>query len=245
MPVRQLEEFLGQADQKGFWIFTYANLAGGFIGAFAGNGLAERVAPSAAAFKLLGIALGVLFGVTTTWKVKGHAVYTWALLLASFALRRYARIGMTDAHISAGEFYRPGASRQKPFMLVATRDGRSVPVLLHRGSGTGYDSELEQLEQLEQLEHLEHLEHLENLDQLEQMGPMPGGPAAKSEMEPGHMPPGRRRRQHAAERARGAQRTPKSPGRPSISKGEPGSYTSVNSSPRSAPEREQPGTPDR
>jgi hypothetical protein len=146
MAVRQLEEFLGQADQKGFWIFTYANLAGGFIGAFAGNGIAERIAPSAAAVKLLAIALGIVFGVITTWKVKGHPIYTWAMLSVSFVLRRYVRVGMTDSQISAGAFYRPGASRRKPFMLVTTRDGRSVPVLLHRGSGSGYDAELEQLQ---------------------------------------------------------------------------------------------------
>ena len=77
MGVRQLEEFLGQADQKGFWIFTYANLGGGFIGAFIGNSLMEMLAPP---LKLLGILFGVLLGVMTTWKVKGHPIYRWATI---------------------------------------------------------------------------------------------------------------------------------------------------------------------
>jgi len=134
MGIRQLEEFLGQADQKGFWIFSYANLGGGFFGAFLGNSLLDKVAPS---LKLLGIALGVLLGVVVTWKVKGHPIYRWVLSSAMFLLRRYLRVGLGDFTIDAGQYYRSRAVSQEPFMLVATRNGRSVPVLVHRGSGTG------------------------------------------------------------------------------------------------------------
>lgn len=142
MGVRQLEEFLGQADQKGFWIFTYANLGGGFIGAFVGNSLLERVAPSLTSLKLLGILLGVLLGLMTTWKVKGHPIYKWALSYVTFILRRYLKIGLGDSTINAGIYYRTRTVRQEPFMLVATRDGRPVPVMVHSGYGPGSSSDL-------------------------------------------------------------------------------------------------------
>jgi hypothetical protein len=139
MGIRQLEEFLGQADQKGFWIFSYANLGGGFFGAFVGNSLLDKLAPS---FKLLGIALGVLLGVLITWKVKGHPIYRWALSYAMFLLRRYLKVGMGDFTIDAGQYYRSRAVSQEPFMLVTTRNGRPVPVLVHRGSGPGASTHL-------------------------------------------------------------------------------------------------------
>lgn len=137
MGVRQLEEFLGQADQKGLWIFTYANLGGAFMGAFAGNSLLERLAASFPSLKLLGIVLGALLGVMATWKVKGHPIYKWALSYLAFVLRRYLKLGFGDSTIDAGPYYRSRAVKQEPFMLVTTRDGWPVPVLVHRGSGTG------------------------------------------------------------------------------------------------------------
>jgi hypothetical protein len=137
MGIRQLEEFLGQADQKGFWIFTYANLAGGFIGAFVGNSLLDRVAPS---FKLLGIVAGVLLGLMTTWKVKGHPIYKWALSYIMFVLRRYLKLGLGDHMIDAALYYRARTVEQTPFMLVAARGGKPVPVLVHRGSGSSVDA---------------------------------------------------------------------------------------------------------
>ena len=139
MAVRQLEEFLGQADQKGFWIFSYANLGGAFFGAFAGNSLLERTAPS---LKLPGIVLGVLLGVMFTWKVKGYPIYRWVLAYGVFLLRRYLKVGLGESVIDAGSYYRSRAVRQEPFMLVATRDGKVVPVLVHKGSGTGSPSNL-------------------------------------------------------------------------------------------------------
>ena len=137
MGIRHLEEFLGQADQKGFWIFTYANLAGGFIGAFVGNSLLDRVAPS---FKLLGIVVGVLLGLMTTWKVKGHPIYKWVLSYTMFVLRRYLKLGLGDHMIDAALYYRARTVEQTPFMLVATRGGKPVPVLVHRGSGSSVDA---------------------------------------------------------------------------------------------------------
>src|SRR5687768_14359014 len=101
MGIRQLEEFLGQADQKGFWIFSYANLGGGFFGAFVGNSLFDKLAPS---IKLLGIALGVLLGVLVTWKVKGHPIYRWVLSYVMFLLRRYVKVGLGDFTIDAGQY---------------------------------------------------------------------------------------------------------------------------------------------
>ncbi len=139
MGVRQLEEFLGQADQKGFWIFTYANLGGAFFGAFAGNSMLERTAPS---LKLLGIILGVLLGVTVTWKVKGYPIYKWALSYGMFLIRRYLKVGLGDSIINADLYYRSRTIKQEPFMLVATRDGKGVPVLVHRGSGRGSPADL-------------------------------------------------------------------------------------------------------
>ena len=139
MGIRQLEEFLGQADQKGFWIFSYANLGGGFFGAFAGNSLLERTAPS---LKLLGILVGVLLGVLVTWKVKGYPIYRWALSYVVFLVRRYLKVGLGDSVIDAGLYYRSRAVKQEPFMLVSTRDGKPVPVLVHRGSGGGYSADL-------------------------------------------------------------------------------------------------------
>lgn len=139
MGIRQLEEFLGQADQKGFWIFSYANLAGGFLGAFAGNSLLDKLAPS---LKLLGIALGVLLGVMITWKVKGGPIYMWVLSNAVFLLRRYLKVGLGDFTIDAGRYFRSRAVSQEPFMLVATRDGKTVPVLVHRGSGVRSSADL-------------------------------------------------------------------------------------------------------
>lgn len=137
MGVRQLEEFLGQADQKGLWIFTYANLGGGFIGAFLGNSLMERLAPAIPFIKLLGILLAVLLGVTVTWKVKGYPIHRWVLSYIAFVLRRYAKIGLGDPTIDAGLYYRARAAIQDPFMLVTTRGGRPIPVLVHRGSRAG------------------------------------------------------------------------------------------------------------
>ena len=137
MGVRQLEEFLGQADQKGFWIFTYANLAGAFLGAFLGNSLFDSAAPS---LKLPGILVGVLLGVMTTWKVKGHPIYVWALSYLLFVLRRYLKLGLGDSTIDAGLYYRARTVEQVPFMLVTTRGGKRVPVLVHRGSGASADA---------------------------------------------------------------------------------------------------------
>lgn len=139
MGIRQLEEFLGQADQKGFWIFSYANLGGGFLGAFVGNSLLDRLAPS---LKLLGIALGVLLGVMITWKVKGHPIYRWILSNAMFLLRRYLKLGLGDFTIDAGQYYRSRAVSQEPFMVIAKRDGKAVPVLVHRGSGARSSADL-------------------------------------------------------------------------------------------------------
>jgi hypothetical protein len=139
MGVRQLEEFLGQADQKGFWIFSYANLGGAFFGAFIGNSLFERLAPS---LKLLGILLGVLLGVLITWKVKGYPIYKWAFSYVMFLLRRYLKVGLGDSIIDAGLYYRARTVKQEPFMLVANRDGRPVPVLVHRGSGAMSSADL-------------------------------------------------------------------------------------------------------
>lgn len=139
MAVRQLEEFLGQADQKGFWIFSYANLGGAFLGAFAGNSLLESSAP---VFKLPCIALGVLLGVVVTWKLKGYPIYRWVLSYLIFLLRRYLKVGLGDSVIDASTFYRARTVRQEPFMLVATQDGKPVPVLVHRGSGTGSPADL-------------------------------------------------------------------------------------------------------
>jgi hypothetical protein len=132
--VRQLEEFLGQADQKGFWIFSYANLGGGFFGAFAANSLLERTAP---ALKLLGILLGILLGVAVTWKVKGCPVYRWIVYCALFFLRRHLKVGLGEGVIDAVPFYRSHAVKREPFMVVSTRYGRPVPVLVHRGSSVG------------------------------------------------------------------------------------------------------------
>jgi hypothetical protein len=134
MAVRQLEEFLGQADQKGFWIFSYANLGGAFFGAFAGNSLMENSTP---ALKLPAITIGVILGVLVTWKLKGHPIYRWALSYLAFLLRRYLKVGLGDSVIDAGMYYRSRAVRQEPFMLVTTKDGKPVPVLVHKGSGTG------------------------------------------------------------------------------------------------------------
>ncbi len=136
MGIRQLEEFLGQGDQKGFWIFTYANLAGAFLGAFVGSSLFDPLAPS---LKLPGILSGVLLGVMTTWKVKGHPIYRWCLSYILFVLRRYLKLGLADSTIDAGLYYRARTVAQAPFMLVTTRSGKPVPVLVHRGSGASAD----------------------------------------------------------------------------------------------------------
>lgn len=135
MQVKQLEEFVGQADQKGFWIFTYAHLAGAFIGAFTGNALLERAVPGIPALRLLGILAGVAAGVGLTWKVRGHAVYTWVSLAIMFMLRKHAGLGLGDCLISSAPYYRAGKLAQEPFLLVASRDGQHVPVLMHSGSG--------------------------------------------------------------------------------------------------------------
>jgi hypothetical protein len=137
MGIRQLEEFLGQADQKGFWIFTYANLAGAFFGAFLGNSLLDTAPPS---LKLPGILAGVILGVMTTWKVKGRPIYRWALSYVLFVLRRYLKLGLGDSTIDAALYFRARTIEQAPFMLVTTRGGKQVPVLVHRGSGASADA---------------------------------------------------------------------------------------------------------
>lgn len=139
MGVRQLEEFLGQGDQKGFWVFSYANLGGAFFGAFAANSLLESSPP---VLKVLGIVAGVLLGVLVTWKLKGYPIYRWILSHLIFLLRRHLKVGLGNSVVDADSFYRSRTVRQEPFMLIADQDGKVVPVLVHRGTGKGSPADL-------------------------------------------------------------------------------------------------------
>lgn len=62
---KQLKDFFRQREQKAFWVFNYANLAGLFIGLFARRFLAERLpwVPG-----ILLIPLAMFAGLALTWQ---------------------------------------------------------------------------------------------------------------------------------------------------------------------------------
>lgn len=113
MYYKQLKDFFRQREQKAFWIFNYANIAGLFIGLFVGRFLAERLPwiPG-----MLLIPLAMFAGLSLTWQRQGRETYKTWWLLARYALRRVFASSSLSLH--SAEYYRVEQTTIRPFSVA-------------------------------------------------------------------------------------------------------------------------------
>src|SRR6266550_4034015 len=77
MYYKQLKDFFRQREQKAFWIFNYANIAGLFVGLFVARFLAERMAWLPGPLLIPAV---MFAGLSLTWQRQGRETYkTWWL----------------------------------------------------------------------------------------------------------------------------------------------------------------------
>lgn len=127
MYYKQLKDFFRQREQKAFWIFNYANIAGLFIGLFAGRFLAERLpwVPG-----ILLIPLVMFAGLALTWQRQGRETYKTWWLLGRYAFRRVFASSSLTLHST--EFYRVEQATIRPFAIA----GKLAYSLQRRGPRT-------------------------------------------------------------------------------------------------------------
>src|SRR6476661_7841450 len=112
MYYKQLKDFFRQREQKAFWIFNYANIAGLFIGLFVGRFLVERLpwVPGA-----LLIPAAMFGGLGMTWQRQGRETYKSWWLMSRYAVRRLFAARSLRAH--SAEFYRVEQTTIRPFAV--------------------------------------------------------------------------------------------------------------------------------
>jgi hypothetical protein len=120
MYYRQLKDFLKQSEQKAFWILTYANVAGIFLGFFAARYLAEAL-PLVPA-PLLFVA-GMAGGLAATWPRQARPLYKLLGLRLLYQGRRL----LTPAALTftGAAYYRVPATGVRPLAIAG--------VLTYRG----------------------------------------------------------------------------------------------------------------
>ena len=113
MYYKQLKDFFRQREQKAFWVFNYANIAGLFIGLFVGRFLAERLpwVPG-----ILLIPLAMFAGLALTWQQQGRETYKTWWLLGRYAFRRVFASSSLTLH--SAEFYRFDQTTIRPFSIA-------------------------------------------------------------------------------------------------------------------------------
>jgi hypothetical protein len=85
MYYQQLKDFLKQSEQKVFWIFSYANLAGLVLGFFAARYIAEQITWAPAPLLYV---LGIVGGLLATWPREARPLYKLLLLRLFYETRR-------------------------------------------------------------------------------------------------------------------------------------------------------------
>ena len=85
MYYKQLKDFLKQSEQKVFWIFSYANLAGLVLGFFAARYVAEQIAWAPGPLLYV---LGLVGGLLATWPREARPLYKLLLLRLLHEIRR-------------------------------------------------------------------------------------------------------------------------------------------------------------
>ncbi len=125
MYYQQLKDFLKQSEQKAFWIFSYANLAGLVAGFFAARYLAEVLTALPAPLLYL---IGIVIGLAATWPREARPLYK----LLGLRLLYSARRAITPATLlfTGAALYRVPATGVRPLTIpgVLTYRGDSGEV---------------------------------------------------------------------------------------------------------------------
>ncbi len=113
MYYRQLKDFFRQREQKAFWIFNYANIAGLFGGLFVGRFLADAIPwlPGP-----LLIPLVMLGGLSLTWQRQGRETYKVGWLRGRYMARRLFASSSLILH--SAEHYRIEQTTLRPFSIA-------------------------------------------------------------------------------------------------------------------------------
>lgn len=113
MYYRQLKDFFRQREQKAFWIFSYANIAGLFGGLFVGRFLADAIPwlPGP-----LLIPLAMLGGLSLTWQRQGRETYKVGWLHGRYIARRIFSSSSLTLH--SAEHYRVEQTTIRPFSIA-------------------------------------------------------------------------------------------------------------------------------
>lgn len=95
---RQLKDFLRQSEQKGFWIFSYANIAGAGAGYFAGRYLLGALPwlPGILVYAVL-----IIGGVALTWPREGRPTWRGLWNRGQFYVRRIVARQSLEIHSAA------------------------------------------------------------------------------------------------------------------------------------------------
>lgn len=113
MYYKQLKDFFRQREQKAFWIFNYANIAGLFIGLLVGRYVAERL-PWIPGVVL--IPLAMFAGLSLTWQRQGRETYkTWWLWGSYLSRRLFASSSLV---LHSAEYYRVEQTTIRPFAIA-------------------------------------------------------------------------------------------------------------------------------
>jgi len=112
MYYKQLKDFLRQSEQKAFWLFTYANIAGVAAGFFVARYLSEALPwmPAWLLFPAL-----MLAGLACTWPREGRATYKTWMVMGQFLIRRL--LSPRSLEVSSATYYRVEQSSLKAFAL--------------------------------------------------------------------------------------------------------------------------------
>lgn len=113
MYYKQLKDFFRQREQKAFWIFNYANIAGLFGGLFVGRFLADAILwlPGP-----LLIPLVMLGGLSLTWQRQGRETYKAVWLRGRYLLRRI--FASSSLLLHSTEHYRIEQTTIRPFSIA-------------------------------------------------------------------------------------------------------------------------------
>jgi hypothetical protein len=113
MYYKQLKDFFRQREQKAFWIFNYANIAGLFGGLFVARFLAEQMPwlPGP-----LLIPLVMFGGLSLTWQRQGRETYKTWWLWARYVFRRLFASSSLVLH--SAEHYKIEHTALRPFSIA-------------------------------------------------------------------------------------------------------------------------------
>jgi hypothetical protein len=110
---KQLKNYFRQRDQKAFWIFSYANIAGLFAGLFVGRFLGNLL-PWIPGVLLIPSAM--LAGLSLTWQRQGRETYRAWWLRCRYASRQLFR--SPSLILDSTQYYQAYQPRIRPFSVA-------------------------------------------------------------------------------------------------------------------------------